>query len=190
MPPKSSPTVINHGRYTIRAMRMGDTCKARAFLKDARQGSGDVGEADADSIDAAIKAVRNKLDERDRAMRQGRRRDDYMKFDVPTADEYAIALRIVSLGEAQRRMLFAHAKAGDEGMNATELANAGGWPDFSSGNLHYGKAGRLMAESLGIRIPLYTARDDENPTAVLAFWRPTPEDPHSIGRWVMYPELR
>ncbi len=44
----------------------------------------------------AIMAVKNKLDECDRAMRQRRRRDDYMKSDVPTTDEYATALRMVS----------------------------------------------------------------------------------------------
>lgn len=190
MPPKSSATTVTHGRYTIRAMQISGTWKSRAFLTIAPSGTGHVAEATGDTMEAVILAARNAVDARERGFREARRYDEWMDFHIPSPQEYAGVIGIAGLGKAQMQILEAHAMAGDEGLTATELARAGGYVDASSANLHYGKAGRLIAEAIGVDVPIFESTQQEGPTGVLAFWRPTPGDPDGIGRWVMYPELR
>lgn len=183
----SGVTMLNHGKYVLKAGLISGQWTARAFLAGARQGSGIVAEAKDSSWEAAIEELRRQLDRRDQTLRQNRRYDETMRFHVPSSGEYEIALSITPLHANQLAMLKAHAETGERGMTATELAKAGGYSDYSSANMHYGKAGRMLAESLCIEIPPSNSRDDL-PTAVLASWIQTPGD-ESIGRWIMYPEL-
>lgn len=183
----SQVVTLNHGRYVIKAGPVAGQWKARAFLSGAKQGSGIVAEATGSSQEAVVESLRQQLEEKDRAFLKSRRYDEVTKFHVPSSGEYEIALAITSFHASQRAMLKAHAEAGRRGMTATELARAGGYSDFSSANMHYGKAGRLLAESLGVEVPPSSSRDDL-PTAVLATWIETPGE-ENIGLWIMYPEL-
>lgn len=181
---KPSPTIsVTHGRYTIRARSTADGWQARAFLTGARQGWGQQAEAFAPSQQAVLAEIQGLLDAMDRDRRDQRRHDGDMDFHVPGQAEYAAALAVAVFNKPQQAMLGAHAKAGKSGLTAAEIAAAGGYSDHSSGNLHYGKAGRSLAERLGIDVPL--GRDGKPlPTAVLGRWLP------AESRWVMYPELR
>ena len=119
--------------------------------------------------------------------RKDRRYDAAMKFHVPSTEDYAAALPRTRFNAAQLAMLSAHADAGGRGLTATELARAAGYDRASSANLHYGKAGRLLAQSLAVDISPSNSRVDL-PTAVIGHWLETPGE-DSIGRWIMYPEL-
>lgn len=113
-----------------------------------------------------------------------------MQFHVPTVEEFSEALPHVKLTKAQLAILKAHAATGDVGMTAADLAQAGDYADYSTTNLHYGKVGRALADEIGIALPIYKSSGRDGPTGVLATWQPTPNDPDSIGRWVMHRELR
>lgn len=71
-------------------------------------------------------------------------------FVVPTADDYATALAAIKMSEAQRRMLEFHYGAHNRTATYTELANAAGWDDYRTANLHYGNLGRVLGEQLGM----------------------------------------
>ncbi|WP_410219160.1 hypothetical protein [Paracoccus sp. (in: a-proteobacteria)] len=131
------------------------------------------------------------LDERDRELRAQWRLDERTGFLVPTTGECELAIQMASLGGSQLMMLKAHAAAGDAGMSALQLAQAGGYADFSSANMHHGKGGRKLAEQMHAKLPESQVRAGEDvPTTAIATWLPTPGDPHNTGRWIMHPELR
>ena len=86
-------------------------------------------------------------------------------------------------------MLVAHAKSGDRGMTAGELAHAGGYKSFETTNALYGRFGREVAEALRIDLPQSMLREDTLATGVLAQGGET-RDGEDNFVWVMYPELR
>ena len=182
---------VQHGRYTIKVMEINDEWRSAAYLTDAPRGTGCHAHASAPTREEAISAAAAILDEKDQELRANWRLDERTGFLVPTPQEYELALKATGLAEGQIRMLTANAVAGDAGLTASQLANAGGYADYSTANLLYGKAGRAMAERMGWKVPASRLRDGEDgPTTVLAAWRPTPEDPAQDGFWIMYPELR
>ena len=61
-------------------------------------------------------------------------------------------------------MLKAHYHAPDQTLTASQLANAAGYDDYSSANLHYGRVGKLLNDVLPIELhrrsdgtPVYTS---------------------------------
>lgn len=183
-----TPTVIEYDKYTLRAGMMSGVWTARAFYKSPSRTKGIVMEVTGESEEAVLIDLKNKLDELRARLLAARRRDEAMKFDVPSCEEYAMALQLTQFSDAQLAMLKAHAAAGDSGMTAGELASAGGYADFSSANLHYGKCGRAIAETLSIVPPESNLRDSDVPTVVLA--AAGEARPKGEFVWVMYPELR
>ncbi|MFN3644170.1 MAG: hypothetical protein ACK4TB_14755 [Gemmobacter sp.] len=192
MPPaaaRPSPvTALRHGRYVVKA-RGG---MARAFLHDARQGSGVMAEATAATDAAAIAAVTAALDSRDAERLAARRMHPAIALPIPTAAEYAEALAVVAPTAAQTAMLRAHAAAGTAGLTATELADAAGFRGYSAANLQYGLLGRAVAEHLSLTLPPLPARGGQH-AATWALAEPgpdmTPETPEARFRWVIHPEL-
>jgi hypothetical protein len=183
-------TTVNFRQYTIKAMPVRDAWEARAFLSKAKQGSGIVAQASAPDEKQVLDEIRQKLDARDSDAKAARRFEESMNFHVPSEAEYAIALGIADLHKAQRDMLRAHARADEQLMTASELARSGGYSDFSTANLHYGKAGRLLADAMSIRVPQSGSRETDFPTGVIALWIPEKNTPGLEGRWKMHPELR
>lgn len=182
---------VQHGRYTIKVMEINDEWRSAAYLTGAPSGAGCLAQSSAPTRDEAIAAAAEILDEKDQELRANWRLDERTGFLVPTTQEYELALKAAGLAEGQIRMLKANALAGEGGLTAPQLADAGGYADYSTANLLYGKAGRALAERMGWKVPASRLRDGEDgPTTVLAAWRPTPEDPAQEGFWIMYPELR
>ena len=184
------PTNVVHGKYTIRAMQMKGEWQARAYLTDAKQGAGEVASASAGSEQEVIDSIRRSLDARDQEFASARRLDERMGFHVPSQDEYSAALEVTSFSKPQVAMLKAHAAAGDDGMTATALAHAGGYPDHSTANAQYGNAGRRLSDALRVDPPRSSSRDEDLPTGLIGYWIAAKEYEDGMGRWVMYPELR
>lgn len=183
-------TTVHFRQYTIKAAPVRDAWEARAYLSKAKQGSGVVAEASAPDEQQILDEIRQKLNAQDSDAKAARRLEERMNFYVPSEAEYATALGIADLNEAHRNMLKAHARADDQIMTASELARSGGYSDFSTANLQYGKAGRLLAEAMSIDTPKTGTRETDLPTGVIAFWIPENNIPGLKGRWKMYPELR
>lgn len=187
----AKPTVLIHGRYTIRAGVLNGKPTARAFLTGARQGSGFQLEEVADTVELAIDAARTALNTRD-ADARAERRQLPNGWAVPTQAEFQAALSGLGgsqVSEAQMRMLLAHAHAGDKGLTASELAEAAGYVDYSAANLQYGKLGAEIAAYLGAPLPPSELRAGlDVATGVLAV-SGTPRDDGSFV-WVMHRELR
>jgi hypothetical protein len=184
---RSKAESIQHGRYTIRAMSVGNGWKAAAYLTAAMTKGGSwVAEEDGTSFDSVVQKIRVSLDARERSLHEARTPGPY--FAVPNEQEYMEGLSYARFTPAQVEMLKAHAKAGDDGLTAGQIGRAGGYADFSSANLHYGKAGRLLSEVLHLTIPISPGREEPMPTGILAWWD-APEE-GANGRWIMYPQLR
>lgn len=162
---------------------------ARAFAKAGKPGAPILAEAQGPSAEAAIEAVKAKLDALDAARRTARRIHPATGLAVPSAEEYESALRQVALSEAQIAMLKAHAAAGEAGLTAGALARAAGYPNFETANSIYGKAGRAIGDHLNLPAPQSTTREGDVATMLLAYGGPAaPDTGHFV--WVMYPELR
>lgn len=161
------------GIYTVHALRIGKSFKARALAGDHR-----VVDGEGDSAAAAIAAVRGKLEQ----FRPARR------ADVPLAREYRYALALLGrkVTTGQWAMLRAHAAAPDRTLTATQLAEAAGYADYTAVNLHYGKLGAAIAKLLDIPLPTGT---NGKPVSTFALATGTGEDDLAQWRWTMHEEL-
>ena len=108
-----------------------------------------------------------------------------------TPDETRVleGLRAISpkLHDGQRAMLKAHYHAEDQTMTATELANAAGYPSYSSANVHYGNVGKYLYEFAPIDIEKYK---DGSP--IYTFYlaeAATESDIEKDWRWKLRPEV-
>lgn len=72
----------------------------------------------------------------------------YVDFFVPTAEQYAKALEEIAMTVRQRAMLLFHFHAHNRTVTFTQLAQAGGYEDYATANLQYGKLGRTLGEEL------------------------------------------
>lgn len=77
---------------------------------------------------------------------------------LPGADDYVEALRTLERHPLQRRILLAQYGFPDHAATARQLSAVTGYHGFSAACAIYGKAGRFVAEALGIKPP----RDDSN----------------------------
>lgn len=66
----------------------------------------------------------------------------------PSAQRYEEAFRSLNISETHRDMLNVHYYAPERTITATQMANAIGYPRYSAANMHYGRLGRLVGESL------------------------------------------
>jgi hypothetical protein len=82
-------------------------------------------------------------------------------FRVPTAAQYADALRKIKINPMQRKMLEAHYRAHNRTLTYTDLAKDGGSEDFRAANAHYGALGHALGDELGITF--YPSIDREEP---------------------------
>lgn len=179
---------IDYGKFTLKAGQLSGVWTARAFLRTGPGGHGIAHQATGKDASAALDALRAQIDDEAARRRGQRRHDPATGFDVPTREDYADGLRGADLTDRQRVMLQAHAAAGDAGLTATELAEVAGYRNFNTANLHYGKAGRLMAEAMDVTAPESRLRDDLVQTGILAHGGTPRADGEFV--WVMHPELR
>lgn len=66
----------------------------------------------------------------------------------PSVQQYEHAFSSLDLSETHRNMLKVHFHAPERTITATQMANAIGYPKYEAANLHYGRLGRLVGESL------------------------------------------
>jgi hypothetical protein len=169
-----------HGRYLIRTFSSGSKVSVRAFT-----GERSVAFAEAKSMDEAITAIGNLLDDRD-----GRERAD-RQDGIPTAQEFAEAFARLAkkVGKHHWLMLRALHSAPSRTLTATALAASAGYPSFRSANEKFGKLGRMIAEDLEFA-PL--RRPDGSPiwTSALATGAdPNQRDDDGEWRWAMRPQV-
>jgi len=83
----------------------------------------------------------------------------------PSGDEYVHAFRAIvdDLPDSYRAMLKGHYHAPNQEITTTALADAAGYSNYSSANLHYGTLGKMLYEVLPIEVekgsdgqPVYT----------------------------------
>lgn len=179
----------HHGRYILRAGKLGAAFTARAFLADAKAGSGIVAETTGPTAEAALDDLVLVLAARDSEQRSQRRAHPDVDLVIPTSAEYADALAALPVTPGQRAMLAAHRIAGDAGLTATQIADAASYASFASANLHYGKLGRMIADYFTIALPKDSAgRADYVATNMLASAGHAQVNGHWL--WIMHPELR
>jgi hypothetical protein len=191
----SSTGEHTHRGYIIRTMVVDRKVKARAFT-----GRKAVLDAEAGSVEGALKTLREKLDARD-AARRTQRRDD-----VPTAEEFVDALNRVDAAatDAQRRMLRALYDAPGRTLTSTQVAVIAGYTRHMTVNEKFGKYARLIAEDLGYEpatrsdgTPIWTStiasEAEPDSGAAAADWRWTlrPEVAEAIARlgWFTTPPV-
>lgn len=123
----TSPEIVEqeHGRYLIKAGLLHNTIVARAFPKPPSRFRHLVAEASGDTIDEAIERLIGKLEELLSERRSLRRADSDLAGGVPTAEEYADALRSLSPESKLLGILHDHALCGRRGLQLAELAKAG-----------------------------------------------------------------
>lgn len=141
------------GNYKIRAGQLSGEFVARAFPKHSAKSQGLMAEAKGTSETEAIEKLKSLLSERETNRAAERRREAKSDFSVPTQEEFLEALRQTNLSAAQQSMLKAHALAGEDGLVAVSIMNAGGYKSQDAAIKALAKAGILLADYIGLDLP-------------------------------------
>lgn len=73
---------------------------------------------------------------------------------VPSADQYAQALKTAKMNATQRAMLECHYKAPNRTVTYTQLAKAAGKDDYHVANKQYGNLGAAIGKYIGFEFPM------------------------------------
>lgn len=146
-------------RHTILAAKHDGRFKGRVF-KDNQV----IHECEGTSIDGLLDVLRTLVDNRLDQIAENREAP-------PDGEEYVRAFQEIleELSDGHCAMLKAHYHAKNQTMTATELAEAAGYPNYSSVNLQYGLVGSKLNEELPIDLP---RRSDGTPIATAALATP------------------
>lgn len=139
-----------YGNYKIRAGQLNGDFVARAFPKHSARSQGLMAEAKGASEAEAIEALKVLLSERGSNRTAARRWEARSDSAVPTQEEFLEALRQTNLSAPQRSILKAHAVAGEDGLVAVAIMNAGGYKSRDAGIKALAKAGALLADFIGL----------------------------------------
>ena len=146
-----SPIVEDEfGNYKIRAGQLNGVFVARAFPKHSARSQGLMAEAKGASETDAIEALKSMLSERESGRTAARRWEERSDLSVPTQEEFLEALQQTNLSASQRSMLKAQALAGEDGLFAVEIMNAGEYKSRDAAIKALAKAGALMADFIGL----------------------------------------
>lgn len=138
------------GNYKIRAGQLNGEFVARAFPKHSAKSQGLMAEAKGTSETDAIEILKSLLSERETNRTAARRWEARSGSSVATQEEFLEALRQTHLSAAQQSMLKAHALAGEDGLVAVSMMNAGGYKSQDAAIKALVKAGILMADFIGL----------------------------------------
>jgi len=177
-----------HDKYRIKAGRLGGTYVARAFPKPPSKAQGVFAEAEGDSEQEALAALKAKIAARDVERKQARRWEEAASVAVPNRDEFVEALHQTALTRPQVAMLKAHAIAREKGLTMDQLAQAAGYRTRDSAVKVFTKAGEVIADYLGIDLEADGQSAPDGAAVLLAFT--TGQDDDTPTLWVMHAELR
>ena len=155
--------------YKIRAGQLNGVFVARAFPKHSAKSQGLMAEVKGTSETNAIEALKVMLSEREAKRTADRRWEARSESSVPTREEFVEALRQTNLSAAQNSMLKAHALAGQEGLGAVSIMNAGGYKSQVSAIKALAKAAILMADFIGLDLPEGDKNGTEAALGVLGY---------------------
>ena len=157
------------GNYKIRAGQLNGIFVARAFPKHSAKSQGLMAEAKGASEADAIDALKVMLSEREANRTAERRWEARSDSSVPTQEEFLEALRQTNLSAAQQSMLKAHALAGDDGLVAVSIMNAGGYKSQDAAIKALAKAGILIADFIGLGLSEGETKGQETALGVLGY---------------------
>jgi len=175
-----------HDKYRIKAGQLGGVFVARAFPKPPTKAQGLIAEAEGETEEAAIAALKAKIEARDVRRKEVRRWDEHADVSVPNEEEFVEALRQTPLSRPQIAMLKAHVFARDKGLTMDQMARAAGYRSRDTAAKVFRKAGDLIADYLGIEVDGAANRDGA--ALLLAFKYIQGEDVPTV--WVIHQELR
>jgi hypothetical protein len=169
-----------HGRYLIRTFSPGLKVSVRAFI-----GERSVAFAEAKSMDEALAAIGNLLDDRDGRERAAR------QDGIPTAQEFADAFARLGkkIGSRHWLMLRALHGAPSHTMTATELAAVAGYPTIRTANQKFAGLGRMFADDLEFDP---SPRPDSSPSWISALATSSDlnhRENDGDWRWTMRPQV-
>ena len=142
-----------YGNYKIRAGQLNGEFVARAFPKHSAKSQGLLAEAKGASEIDAIETLKSVLSERETNRTAARRWEARSDSSVATEEEVLEALRQTNLSAAQLSMLKALALAGEDGLVAGSIMNAGGYKSQDAAIKALAKAGILVADYIGLDLP-------------------------------------
>ena len=157
------------GNYKIRAGQLNGNFVARAFPKHSAKSQGLMAEAKGESEADAIEALKVMLSEREANRTAERRWEARSDSSVATQEEFLEALRQTNLSAAQQSMLKAHALAGEDGLVAVSIMNAGGYKSQDAAIKALAKAGILMADFIGLELSEGETNGPETALCVLGY---------------------
>lgn len=184
----SRNTPISYRHHSIKTLRNVSIWHAQAWRGKGREAKavGDI--YIGATLDAAVLAVKDFLDEQAAALRAKRGPSGF-----PCADEIRAALPQVPMNKSREAMLLAHLNAPDQILTATELAQAAGYGDYSVANLQYGQLAFDLAQELdwtpeeqtnGVTTWTFTLADDADKQA-----RKDGSEVPAQWRWQLRPEV-
>lgn len=176
------------GNYKIRAGQLNGVFVARAFPRHSAKSQGLMAEAKGKSEDDAIEALKTLLTEREAERTAARRWEARSDTTVATQEEFFEALRQSNLSAAQRSMLKALALAGEDGLVAVSIMNAGGYKSQDAAIKALAKAGALIADFIGLEAPAADKAGSEHAIAILGYR--SSEDVEAPLHLIMHEELR
>ncbi|MHC1999529.1 hypothetical protein ACYQR9_03680 [Methylobacterium sp. CM6241] len=137
-----------------------------------------------DTLDDAVNRARSWVDTQRSEAIQNRR-----SAGVGTVEEYVAFFSAQPLAEHHRVMLVAHASAPDRTLTAGELAAAAGWADFGAANLHYGKLGDQVAQTLELELPKHLSGKPIATSALADSVDPDWKPIEGFFRWRLHEEV-
>ncbi|NOE34449.1 MULTISPECIES: hypothetical protein [unclassified Ruegeria] len=176
------------GKYLIKAGILSGNSVARAFPKPPAKTQAMIADAVGETPELAIEALKGILEERDRKRSGQRRLEGNSGTLVPSAREYAEALRQIRLTPAQVTMLKALTIAGKDGLTIGHLSQAAGYKSREASIKVFKKIGLLIAEYLELDLPEAGSVQNDGAAQVLAFSHIESDD--EPATWIMHQELR
>ncbi len=126
-------------------------------------------EAKGTSETDAIDALKSILSKREASRTAERRWEERSGSSVPTQEEFLEALRQTGLSGAQKSILKAHALAGEDGLVAVSIMNAGGYRSQDAAIKALAKAGALMADFIGLDLSVDLSKGLETAIGVVGY---------------------
>ena len=157
------------GNYKIRAGQLNGVFVARAFPRHSARSQGLMAEATGKSENEAIISLKALLTEREEERVTARRWEERSQSLVATLEEYLEALRQTDLSAAQRSILKAQTLSGEDGLVAVSIMNAGGYKSQDAAIKALAKSGMLMADFIGLEMPLAKSDLPDPALRVLGF---------------------